>query len=361
MMMKPKKLIAAGFAAILIAGAALTGSRPAAASGQDAPGQKRMQMFGVAFYNLENRFDTINNNGKYDLEFSPAGKNNWNGHKYWSKIKNLTYAISQMPTKTTPMGPAIIGCSEIENRSVLEDLVKAEAIKDWNLQIIHHDSPDRRGVDVSLLYNPRFFKPIRTTNHRLVVPELPTFLTRDQMCVTGLLGGSRVAVIVNHWPSRRGGEQQSSWLREAAAALTRQIADSLLKVDPTMGIIVMGDLNDDPFNKSCSETLGAVRNPQDCQPGGFYNPFWKKLDDGIGSYIYRGSWNLFDQIIINYNLLEGKNGLKFRSAEVLNKEFLKQQDGQYRGYPHRTFSGGAWQNGYSDHFPTEIFLVKEVK
>lgn len=325
--------------------------------------KKRMQMYGVAFYNLENLFDTINNNGKYDLEFSPAGKNNWDGHKYRSKLRNLAYAISQMTTKATPMGPAIIGCSEIENRSVLDDLVAEPAIKDWNLKVIHHDSPDVRGVDVSLLYNPRFFKPINTTNHRLYIDDKPWFKTRDQMCVVGYLGGmdSKVAVIVNHWPSRRGGSAQSSYLREAAAALTKHIADSVRAVDPNIGIIVMGDLNDDPSDRSCAETLGAVRNIEDTAEGGFYNPFWKKLDDGIGSYVYRGSWDLFDQIIINDNLVNGANGLKFRSAEVLNKEFLKQQDGQYRGYPHRTFSGGAWTNGYSDHFPTEIYLVKEVK
>ncbi len=348
---------------VLLAGLIGWGLASKAAPAEDpaSGGGKKMQMFGVAFYNLENLFDTINNNGKYDHEFSPEGKNRWDSHKYKSKIKNLSYAISQMTTTATPMGPAIIGCSEIENRSVLEDLVNAEAIKDWGLKVIHHDSPDRRGVDVSLLYNPRFFRPIRTTNHTLVVPELPYFKTRDQMCVVGLLGGDRVAVIVNHWPSRRGGSKESSWLRESAASLTRQICDSLMKVDPNIGIIIMGDLNDDPSDRSCSVTLGAVRNPEDCKEGGFYNPFWKKLDDGIGSYIYRGQWDLFDQIIINYNLLQGKSGLKFRSAEVLNKEFLKQQDGQYRGYPHRTFSGGAWTNGYSDHFPTEIYLVKEVK
>lgn len=347
----PLAIIGLGFVAANVASAGSSGE----------PGKRKMQMYGVAFYNLENLFDTINNNGKYDFEFSPEGKNKWDGHKYRSKLRNLAYAISQMTTKATPMGPAVIGCSEIENITVLQDLVKQDAIKDWNLQIVHHDSPDARGVDVSLLYNPRFFRPIRTTNHRLVVPELPRFKTRDQMCVVGLLGGARVAVIVNHWPSRRGGSQQSSYLREAAAALTKSIADSLMKVDPKMGIIIMGDLNDDPSDRSCAVTLGAVKNPKDCKPGGFYNPFWKKLDEGIGSYIYRGQWDLFDQIIINHNLLVGAEGLEFRSAEVLNKEFLKQQDGQYKGYPHRTFSGGAWTNGYSDHFPTEIYLVREVK
>lgn len=322
---------------------------------------RRFQMFGVAFYNLENLFDTINNNGKYDLEFSPAGKNRWDGNKYRSKIRNLAYTISQMKTRTTPMGPAIIGVSEIENITVLQDLVKADAIKNWNLQVVHHDSPDLRGVDVGLLYNPRFFHLLNVTNHRLVVPELPNFKTRDQMCVTGLLGGSRVAVIVNHWPSRRGGEKESSWLREAAASLTKEICDSLYALDPNFGIIVMGDLNDDPHNKSVAETLGAKKNPKDVTDHGFYNPFWEKLDKGIGSYIYRGGWDLFDQIIINGNLLNEKNGLKFQGAEVLNKPFLLQTDGQYKGYPKRTFAGGVWIDGYSDHLPTEIYLLKEVK
>lgn len=319
--------------------------------------QTRKRMFGVAFYNLENLFDTINNNGKYDFEFSPEGSNRWDGNKYWHKINNMAYAISQFKTKTTPMGPAIIGVSEVENRSVLEDLVKADAIKDLNLQIVHHDSPDARGIDVSLLFNPRLFQLINVTNHRLTTVN---FRTRDQMCVVGLLGGKRVGVIVNHWPSRRGGEK-SVPSRVAAAELTKQIVDSLLKVDPNMGIIIMGDLNDDPSNKSCAEVLNAVKNPDKCKPGGLYNPFWKMLDKGIGSYIYRGGWDLFDQIIVNYNLVNGDAGLKFYDAKVLNFDFLKQPDGQYKGYPWRTFSGGAWSGGFSDHFPTEIFLIQDVK
>lgn len=323
---------------------------------------KRFQTFGVMFYNLENLFDTINNNGKYDLEFSPEGKNRWDGKKYWSKIENMSYAISQTATKITPTGPALIGVSEIENKSVLDDLVKAEAIRDWMLQVIHHDSPDRRGVDVGLLYNPRFFKPINVTNHTLTIEGNTYFKTRDQMCVVGLLGGERVGVIVNHWPSRRGGTEQSSYLREAAAQLTKSIADSLMTVDPNIGIIIMGDLNDDPQDKSCAVVLGAQKKQEDVVKGGFFNPFWTMLDKGIGSYCYKGNWDLFDQIIINENLLKsGASKLTFLKCEVINDEFLKQQDGQYRGYPHRTFSGGVFLNGYSDHFPTQIFLIKEVK
>lgn len=327
---------------------------------------RKYATYGVAFYNLENLFDTINNNGKYDKEFSPEGDRKWDGNKYRHKIKNLSYALSQLTTKHTPDGPAIIGVSEIENITVLEDLVSAPAIADRGLKIIHHDSPDRRGVDVGMLYNPKYFRPLRVTNHTLSIPEQPHFRTRDQMCVVGLLGDktrgyARVAVIVNHWPSRRGGEKESSWLRERAAMLSRSIADSLYKIDPNIGVIVMGDLNDDPFNKSVSEALGAAHHIAETLPGGFFNPFWEKLDKGIGSYIYRGSWNLFDQIIVNKNIVDGACGVKYWGAEVFNRQFLLQQEGQYRGYPLRTFSSGAWTNGYSDHLPTQIFLTQEVK
>ncbi len=322
--------------------------------------EKKMMVLGVAFYNLENLFDTINTNGTYDLEFSPNGARQWNGDKYWKKIHNMSYAISQMTTKTTPMGPAIIGVSEIENKSVLDDLVRAEAIKKWQLQVIHHDSPDRRGVDVGMLYNPRFFRPLNVTNHTLRIEGYDSFRTRDQMCVYGLLAGEKVAVIVNHWPSRLGGQEQSSYLREAAAALSKEIADSVWRTDPNVGVIILGDLNDDPHDKSCAKILGAKKNAKDVDSDhGFYNPFWQVLDRGIGSLAYRGGWNLFDQIIISGNLLGKNGGLKYWKCEVFNREFLRDTEGSRQGYPRRTFASGVFLNGYSDHYPTEIFLIKE--
>lgn len=323
---------------------------------------KKVMVLGVAFYNLENLFDTINANGSYDLEFSPNGARQWNGDKYWKKIRNMSYAISQMTTKTTPMGPAIIGVSEIENKSVLDDLVRAEAIKKWQLQVIHHDSPDRRGVDVGLLYNPRFFRPLNVTNHTLRIDGYPEFRTRDQMCVYGLLAGEKVAVIVNHWPSRLGGQEQSSYLREAAAALSKEIADSVWRTDPDVSVIVLGDLNDDPHDRSCAKVLGAKKDAKDVADAhGFYNPFWAVLDRGIGSLAYRGAWNLFDQIIISGNLLGKKQGgLKYWKCEVMNREFLRDTEGNRQGYPRRTFASGVFLNGYSDHFPTEIFFTKEL-
>lgn len=323
------------------------------------PGKKKV--YGVAFYNLENLFDTINNNGKYDLEFSPKGSKQWDGTKYWKKIHNMAYVLSRMTTKTTPDGPAVIGVSEVENITVLNDLVNDPQIKARGYKVIHHDSPDLRGIDVGLLYNPKEFRPLRITNHRLKIDSLPHFRTRDQMCVVGLLGGDRVAFIVNHWPSRRGGTEQSSWLREAAAKLSKQIADSLLSIDPNIGVIMMGDLNDYPNNRSVTDVMKARKKEAEVASDEFFNPFWKLFDEGIGSYIYRGGWGLFDQIILSYNMTaQGKCPLKFRRAVVHNFEFLRQQEGRYKGYPLRTFSDGAFKDGYSDHFPTEVFLVREL-
>ncbi len=323
------------------------------------------RVYGVAFYNLENLFDTLNTNGTYDLEFSPKGARQWNGHKYWNKIHNMAYAISQMTSKTTPKGPAIIGVSEIENKSVLDDLVNDPQIRAWGLQVVHHDSPDRRGVDVGLLYNPRFFRFESVENYTLKIEGYDSFRTRDQMVVTGLLGNQRVSVIVNHWPSRIGGQEQSSYLREAAAALNKQIADSLWAADPDRGVIIMGDLNDDPDDKSVAKVLNAKKKSSDVEAHGFYNPWWSVLrDKGIGTLAYKSNWNLFDQIIVSGNLISenaGETELQFFKQHVHNQEFLIDPNGTRQGYPLRTFASGSWLNGYSDHFPVEVFFKQAVK
>ena len=328
---------------------------------------RHFDMYGVMFYNLENLFDTINTNGTYDLEFSPKGARQWNSQKYWSKQHNMAYAISQMTTKHTPQGPAIIGVSEVENITVLRDLVRQPELKPWHLQIVHHDGPDRRGIDVGLLYNPRYFRVLNVTNQRLRIDGYPEFRTRDQLCVTGLLAGEKVSVLVNHWPSRLGGQEQSSYLREAAAAMARRTIDSLLADDPNQGIIFMGDLNDDPMDASCAKVLGGKRDIKDVkEPGDVYNPWWEKLDKGIGTLAYKGQWNLFDQIVMTQYFTKhyataDKPQLTFLRAEVLNRQFLRTNEGDRQGYPLRTYSSGVFLNGYSDHFPTQIFLVKEVK
>lgn len=328
-------------------------------SAQNA-GKRQGMMMGIAFYNLENLFDTINNNGKYDLEFSPKGSRQWDGRKYWSKINKLAEVIAAMKTKTTPFGPAIIGISEIENESVVSDLVNAKPIKKMGLKYVHHDSPDRRGVDVGLIYNPKFFKVESVTNTTLRIPDNPNFRTRDQMCVVGKLMGHPLAVIVNHYPSRLGGQEQSSHLREAAAALSKHIADSLWQINPDMGVIIMGDMNDDPQDKSMAQVLGAAREREGVEPHGFFNPFWSILDKGIGTLAYKSQWNLFDQIVLSGNLVNTPaSQFHFNRALVHNFEFLRDTQGSRKGYPLRTYSAGVWLDGYSDHFPTQVLLLKE--
>ena len=374
-----KKLLFAALVAMVLI--------PALSAQNDVQQEKRYKVYGVMFYNLENLFDTINSNGTYDLEFSPNGARQWDGRKYWMKIDRMAYAISQMKTDNTPYGPAIIGVSEIENETVLKDLVRDPQIRDWRLQVApYHDSPDRRGVDVGMLYNPRFFRVLNVTNQRLSEEDFEraaaaatpdrkleyewndNFRTRDQMCVVGLLAGDTVAVIVNHWPSRLGGQEASSPKREAAGMMCRRTIDSLVNVHgDNIGIIFMGDLNDDPMDKACAEAVGGKRNIDDVNaPGEMFNPFWNILAKGIGTLAYKGQWNLFDQIMCSGYFTKYKNGkdkprLTFLRAEALNRDFLKTQEGDRKGYPLRTYSSGVFLNGYSDHFPTEIFLVKEAE
>ena len=319
-----------------------------------------IQAVGIAYYNLENLFDTIPNNplGR-DLEYTPGGTRQWDSRKYENKLHNMATAISSFTSRLTPMGPAVIGVSEIENITVLQDLVAQPELQKWGLQIVHHDSPDRRGIDVGLLYNPKFFKVENVTNHRLTSIS---FATRDQMCVVGSLLGERIAFIVNHWPSRTGGQERSAPSRNAAAALNVEIADSLWKIHPDIRVITMGDLNDDPMDESCAKVLGAKKDRKKVENHGFFNPFWKMLDDGIGTLAYNSSWNLFDQIIMSGNLANApEDKWHFYKAVVHNHEFLRDTEGSRQGYPKRTFASGSYLNGFSDHFPTEIILVRKVK
>jgi hypothetical protein len=321
----------------------------------------KLQVSCVAFYNLENLFDTIDNANVIDEEFLPNGAMKWGTMKYNTKLQHMSNAISQIGLEYCPQGISLIGVSEVENRGVLENLVKQPDLAKRSYQIVHYDSPDRRGIDVALLYNPKLFIVTNSKSYRLHTTDT-AFLTRDQLMVSGYLQGEKVHVIVNHWPSRTGGEERSRPKRNAAAALTRSIADSLFRVDPKAKIIIMGDLNDDPFNESCATILGAKKELNEVKDGELYNTLWKTLGKGIGSLAYADQWNLFDQIIVSSEIaLADPSKLKLWKAEVFNKPFLTQQEGRYKGSPLRTHAGGAWTNGYSDHYPTFIYLVKEMK
>ena len=323
--------------------------------------EKKMDIAIVAFYNLENLYDTIDDPITDDKEFLPDGIQNWNTAKFNLKIEHMPEAISKIGQEVVPGGPAIIGLSEIENRGVLEALINSDNLKSKNYGIVHYNSPDRRGVDVGLLYKKSRFTvegsmsiPLRTSD--------TSFRTRDQLLVWGKLDGEEIYFLVNHWPSRRGGEQGSAPKRKAAAELARHTVDSLMKINPNVKIIIMGDLNDNPNNASITKYLKAKGKPEEVVAGDLYSPMIKLYRDGIGSYAYRDSWDLFDQIIISFALM-GTDYSSFRlmKTKIFNEAFLKQKTGTFTGYPWRTAAGGQYLGGYSDHFPVYGILGKEVK
>lgn len=329
------------------------------ASAQEKKQEKKFALYSVAFYNLENLFDTIHDKGKQDFEYLPDGANKWNSMKYLAKLKNMAQVLSQLATDRLPNGPAAIGVAEVENRGVLEDLVKQPTLAPRGLQIIHIEGPDTRGIDCGLLYNPKMY----TVQASKLVPYVNVndtiHKTRGFLVVSGLLAGERVHFIVNHWPSRGA----ASPARVLAGEQVRVLKDSLLREEPSSKVIIMGDLNDDPQDESVSKALGAKRNMNEVEQGGLFNPWWETLvGKGVGTLTYRGSWNLFDQIMVSSNFLgDDRSTLKYFRNEVFVRDFMMQQEGKYKGSPKRTSGGGVWLNGYSDHLPTIIYLVKEVR
>ena len=323
--------------------------------------EKQYKVATVAFYNLENLFDTLDTPDKDDYEYTPDGSRNWDTKKYMSKLQNMSTAISQIGADLTKTAPAVIGVSEIENRSVLEDLVKMPALKQYNFNIVHYESPDRRGIDVALLYQPAIFTVTNSQAVALKIKDKEDFFTRDQLVVSGILDGEKIYFIVNHWPSRYGGEKNSRPLRNAAADLCRSLADSIMNEDPNAKIIIMGDLNDDPNNESLLKHLNAKKDEKSTKKGDLFNTTYPLFQKGIGTLAYRDSWNLFDQMVVSYPLLgDDKSTFKLYKTLVFNKDFLTQQEGSYKGYPLRTHAGGVYKNGYSDHFPVYLYLIKEI-
>lgn len=327
--------------------------------GQEA---KAYKVACVGFYNLENLFDIEDDPNKRDEDFTLNGKYTWGEEKYQNKLNNMAEVIADLGTSVSPDGLAVLGVCEVENRKVLEDLVIQEKIKDRNYKIIHEDSPDRRGIDVGLLYQEKYFKPINYVSHKLTFASDPDYFTRDQLVVTGDMDGDRVSIIVAHWPSRSGGQTASEPRRIDAAILGRKIIDSLLTEDPNAKIILMGDLNDDPINKSVKEYIRARAKVKKMKAGDMYNTMYKKFKQGDCTLAYRDAWNLFDQLIISEGLIsENTSTYVFHKSYVYSKEYLRQKEGRYKGYPKRTHAGGNYLNGYSDHFPVFLVLKKEVK
>lgn len=346
---------------------------------------KKFTIHTVAFYNFENLFDTNNDINTDDDEWTPNGAQHWTEEKYQQKLKNLSRVLSEIGTPENPNAPTLIGGSEIENRGVLEDLIKQPKLVPFDYGIIHFDSPDKRGIDVALLYQKKYFRPTSFSNIPLLIyknkatikeekkenpdddleekaetkPDRNRIFTRDQLLISGFLEGEEIHIIVNHWPSRSGGEKASSPFREAAGRLNRKIIDSLQQINPNAKVITMGDLNDGPYNKSVKIALGAKSKKTEVPEFGIFNPFEEMMNKGMGTIAFRDSWDIFDQIMMTESLIKlDFPTFNFWKAGIFNKPYLVQTSGQYKGYPLRH---SQTEVGFSDHFPVYIYLIKEMK
>ena len=317
----------------------------------------------VAFWNFENLFDIYNDPETHDDEFTPEGIKKWNETKYQKKLSNLERVIFDMAAINKDY-PVVLGVSEIENRSVLEDLVSQPKLKGAKYRICHFDSPDARGVDVAFLYRADVFKLEGCDNIKLNVPELPNFRTRDLVVMWGTIEGEPFYFLVSHWPSRLGGKEASQFKRDACARQIREIKDSLLQANPATKVVVMGDFNDDATDASLVKVMGAKGKVKELNTGDFFNPYVQMLKAGLGTLAYQDSWNLFDNICVTENLVNGTygklrliKGKKFY-GNIFTRPYMLQQEGQYKGYPLRTFVTNNFQNGFSDHFPVYIYIGK---
>lgn len=312
----------------------------------------------VAFYNLENLYDTLNDVTIDDEEFLPQSPKKWTTDKYQDKLQKLSTVLEKLGDED---GPEILGVSEVENRSVIEDLIKTEKLSSRGYGIAHVNSPDRRGVDVALLYKKKYFTPITIKGVQVIDTADLEFKTRNLLVVTGLLSKDTITFIVNHWPSRRGGGKDDK--RRIAALTARKVVDSLIKINPNARFALMGDFNDDPKDKSISKFLNAQPEKNLDDKTALFNPMHNIHKNGYGTLMYDGAWNLFDQIILSQSLLAVTDNRYYymkNSASIFYKKWMINQEGKDTGAPMRTWADTRYIGGYSDHLPVYLFLVQKA-
>ena len=359
----------------------------------------------VGFYNLENLFDTINDPKIDDEEFLPKSEKKYNTAAYYRKLNNMAQAIKGIGEADNPDGLALLGVVEIENATVLKDLIATDSLKSREYKYVHFESPDARGIDVGLIYNPKYFTVLHAQPHHVTLPDKHP--TRDILVVQGDLVGDTVYVIVNHWPSRRGGnnkydlnnkeaaynrsgrvvvdrvtgvtrqnavdvndnaalqvdgEELSRPARAAAAKACMAVVDSLQHINANAKIIIMGDLNDDPTSPSVKDVMAVKYTEQEVGDKEIFNALGNFHKKGFGTLVFNGKWNLFDQLMYSKPLLNKSqlNGWFLYSSHIYYRDFLINKTGDYKGYPRRSWLGNYWNNGYSDHLPVYSILVRAL-
>lgn len=302
-------------------------------------------MHTIAFYNLENLFDLKNDKYSNDNDFLPLSTKKWTYNRYNNKLRKLGFAISNIGLKETDKHPALIGLAEIENATVIKDLINSEHLKGYNYKFVHYDSLDERGIDVALLYDSNCFSVTHSETYSVYLTTeegLPDY-TRDILLVSGFLEEELIYIIINHWSSRREGENETEYKRIAASNKVDDIINNIKNNHENPKILVIGDFNDDPTNKSIQQLVER----QD-----LFNPMQNLLSYSRGSTSHNFRWNLFDQIMFSKNFFEtNSNTFSYDMANIFDDDFLKLFNGKHKGKPFRTYIGKKYQGGYSDHFP----------
>lgn len=300
-------------------------------------------------------------------DFTENSPKNWNKAKYNVKLDNEAKVISELGRQYTNDNPVIVGLIEVENRQVIEDLIQKSPLVKSNYGIVHYNSYDARGIDIAIIYQKNRFKVTDSycKDIKIYNDDGSRAYTRGVLVVKGILDGEKIAVFMNHWPSRSGGEARSLPRRAEAAKVLKSEMDKARAEDPTRKLFAMGDFNDDPVSPSVKKILGAVGDPSQLSNNSpYYNLMYKLYKAGVASLAYRDAPNLFDQIIISENLYSTEKltpTYSLYKAEIFAPSYLINTDGQWKGYPLRSWDGDRFTGGYSDHFPAVSVIQKEFK
>ena len=337
--------------------------------GLEAPVQAQAPAKGdryyLAHYNVENLFDTIDQADTEDGDFTPGGKLNWNAERLSAKMAKLTQVVGELNRN---QGPDLLGLCEVENRGVIEQWLTSLKRTRKHYRIVHSESPDARGIDVALIFDSNRMKLHSHTTAAVTLPGQPEWKTRDILCARFHFGKDKpMFVLVNHWPSRRGGQEQTDPLRAAAARVARRLVDSLHHAYPGGVLVVMGDFNDRPADAAPLNVLqsgpvcregSATGMERAMNPSVLYNPF-AEIDNGTsGSYRYKDAWQFIDHISLSHRVCEKDSWVRYipGSAASVSMPYLLQSEGKYAGYPFRTYGGENYLGGYSDHLPVKVEL-----
>lgn len=313
----------------------------------------------ILFYNVENLFDTVNNPDTEDDAFTPEGDMHWTQKRLHAKLLNISKVILSASGWNPP---AVAGLCEVENRQVLDQLIYATPLNNFQYKFIHKESPDHRGIDVALLYRPDVFNPVEYESYSLTDDENSEIRTREILYVKGILAGDTAHLFVNHWLSRFSGLLETTHLRVASAKLLKQKIAKLQQSYANPKIIIMGDFNDSPEEESISLVLGAKKPDKTATPNEIYNLMANEKTNESGTLKYQSQWYTFDQFMVSGSLLTGDNGLFVKKAAVtiVNLPYLLKKDEKYGGTkPFRTYYGFQYNGGFSDHLP--VLLNLEIR